>query len=353
MTLRRRVSTILFTLAAALLVVELQPRSAHGQTRAPLFADDERIEFTLEAPLRTLVARRARRPTVEGTIETTGADGMPVTLDVEITARGNNRLEVCSFPPLSLRLESRTAGTAFAGHDLFELSTRCRAVEAYEQYLELEYLVYRMYDQVADYALAVRPASVRYVDTDRRRTRVDEAPAFFVERFEQLGNRFGLTVADVERITSRNLHRRSLATMTLFQYLVGNTDWSTLEGSSGQNCCHNVVPFASADSPELVVVPFDFDQSGIIDASYAVPNEILRIRSVRQRVYRGFCTTNDLLDETITRFNEARPRMEALFEDDRLTETFRKRALDYLNRSFELINDPSAREREIDGACRD
>ena len=76
--------------------------------------------------------------------------------------------------------------------------------------------------------------------------------------------------------------RQELATLALFQYLIGNTDWSALYG-------HNTVALQDANET-LNVVPYDFDFSGLVDLSYAVPAPELSIRTVRRRVFRGFCT---------------------------------------------------------------
>ncbi len=40
-------------------------------------------------------------------------------------------------------------------------------------------------------------------------------------------------------------------------------------------------------------VPYDFDSSGLVNAHYAAPPEGLRVRNIRQRLYRGFCAFKD------------------------------------------------------------
>ncbi len=49
----------------------------------------------------------------------------------------------------------------------------------------------------------------------------------------------------------------SLALLDVFQYFLGNTDWSALAGPAGEECCHNVVPYVRADGV-LVPVPVRF-----------------------------------------------------------------------------------------------
>jgi len=49
----------------------------------------------------------------------------------------------------------------------------------------------------------------------------------------------------------------------------------------------------------VLVVPYDFDVSGLVNARYAFPDRRLRIKKVTQRVYRGLCTDRDVLRAAI------------------------------------------------------
>ena len=80
----------------------------------------------------------------------------------------------------------------------------------------------------------------------------------------------------------------ALALLDVFQYLIGNTDWSAFAGPRGEDCCHNVVPYVRADGT-FVPVAYDFDASGIVNPPHAAPDQRLPIRNVRQRLYRGRC----------------------------------------------------------------
>jgi hypothetical protein len=54
----------------------------------------------------------------------------------------------------------------------------------------------------------------------------------------------------------------------------------------------------------IIAVPYDFDHSGLVNAPYANPAEELRMSSIRQRRFRGYCVQdlnvyNDVLAEYI------------------------------------------------------
>ena len=49
----------------------------------------------------------------------------------------------------------------------------------------------------------------------------------------------------------------------------------------------------------LIAVPYDFDHSGLVNASYAKPNPILNTSSVTERVYRGLCNRDPNMFQSI------------------------------------------------------
>jgi hypothetical protein len=339
------------TILLLIAVAPLTALSADGAP-APLFASDEEIELTLELPLRRLLQQRASHPAVEGTVVVNDA-AAALPLDVEVTTRGHSRLELCAFPPLRLNFRrDQVAGTLFAGQNRLKLVTRCRETESYTNYLRLEYFAYRMYGELTEAAFRVRPLHARYVDTER-----DGAPrtahAFLVEPIAGVAERLGWQTMAVPRLRLEQLEPRALARLALFQFMIGNTDWAVTQPTLGEDvCCHNGNVLAAPDSTAShVVVPFDFDSAGLVDAEYAKPDERLRIRSVRERLYRGFCATNGYLDETIAAFNAARRAIEDLLEEQPLTPRAHAAAAAYLARSYEIINDEGEKQRQIVDRC--
>lgn len=339
--------------AVVVLCVALAPwSSSEAQPDSPLFSGHEPISMTLEAPVRRLVNRRDRRET-DALVRYTTADGTLVALEAEIRTRGNSRLELCSFPPLSLKFKrKRVRDTLFAEQKRLKLVTLCRPNTAFEQYLELEYLAYRVYATVSDYAFRVRPVRMQYVDTARN-GRVTEAPAFFIENIRGVAERTDRVRARRRSVAAEELEPASLAVLSLFQFMIGNTDWSALAAAEGEACCHNTALLADRDRADgVVAVPYDFDQAGLVNASYARPPQGLGLRSVKQRLYRGLCSTNDELDAAIAVFNAARPAIESLVDEAALDESGRMRALDYLAGAYEIFNDPVRRDEQIIARCR-
>ena len=63
---------------------------------------------------------------------------------------------------------------------------------------------------------------------------------FFIEDLDDAARRNGMTPAQVgDRILSSQLDPRQAARVALFQYMIGNLDWSMRAGPQGEGCCHN------------------------------------------------------------------------------------------------------------------
>lgn len=343
------------SLGAALLVGILRFADANAQESGgglPTFADEMPLELRITAPFRELAGNDDDRTEHDAVIEFAGPDGEPMTADIEVRIRGRSRLDNCSFPPLSLDFpRDDMVGTVFEGQNRLKLVTLCGQASAFRDYLIQEYAIYRMLNLLTDRSFRVRWATVEYIYTDTRRPRSELEPAFLIEEDWEVADRLGMEVIDTERIELDSLDHAYTTLVILFQFLIGNTDWAVIEGPPGESCCHNGKAIGNPGGP-LSVLPYDFDNAGMISPPYAVPAEHLPIRSVRRRLYRGFCVMNGEVEGAIARFNAERSRLIGLMDDETIREGKRRRDLDYLNEFFEIVNDPESVQTQIYDRCR-
>lgn len=317
----------------------------------PLFASDEPLDITLEFPLDTIIRQAEKEPVVSGTAHYTDADGQKVSLPIKLSTRGKSRLEMCSFPPLSLQIDKKDGkGTIFKGQKELKIATHCHPNATFRSYILQEFSIYRAFNVLTDISFRARYLNITYQDTDKP-TRTIVANGFVLESVRELANRLELKRQKVSVVKSSQLDPEYAALAALFQFLIGNTDWSTSRGHDGANCCHNGKVLSLPGAAEgWQVVPYDFDQSGIINTSYSVPAESLRIRSVRQRVYRGKCSHVSGTDDAIGLFNQNRQALEAALLPQGIKK--RKSAVKYVDEFYEIINDPKKRRKNIDDRCR-
>jgi hypothetical protein len=333
----------------ALLLLALVPGMVPAD-ELPLFESDEPIEITIEFPLRDLLREAADRPVVDAVASYTSASGEVTSLSVKMSTRGRSRLGVCRFPPLALSVKKKAAeGTIFEGQKSLKIVTHCRSNVLYRDYLLQEYGIYAALNVLDDASFRVRLLNVTYRDSTNPEFEIAEQ-AFFIESVGEVASRNGLERKKTPEISISQLDGSYAALTAMFQYMIGNTDWSVRKSEEGSNCCHNGRALGPAgEKTGWMVIPYDFDQAGLVNAEYAMPAAQLRLRSVRQRLWRGRCVHNGYLDNLIVLFNEKRGEIESelVMSGSRQEKSAKK----YIDGFYKLINDPKKRQKFIDKSC--
>ena len=358
--LRVMLAPLPLALVVTALAQEPTPTAGPRAPAAPLFASHDPLTFSIEAPLSTIFKDRGEeRNERPAKLILAGNDGQLVRLDVAIRTRGKTRAErrICEFPPLRLDFDREGKGTVFEGQNALKLVVHCQdGRPEYDQYVLQEYLVYRMYNLLTDVSFKARLARVTYVDTDGKRDTVTQN-AVLVEDVDDMAARNGRQALRIRAVPPHLVDPRSIALVGVFQYMIGNPDWSlfTVEPNE-EECCHNTVPIGAESGP-IFSVPYDFDVSGIVNTRYAnrlfAPEQRnLGIRRVRDRAYRGLCAAASHLPEVFALFNAKRDAIYALYrEQPGLHAEVAKETLEYLDAFYETINDPAKRGREIERRC--
>jgi hypothetical protein len=340
-------------LRITLYAMTLWTAAAGGQERVPddpLFESSERLDVVIEAPWSTYLRSKSRDEDLQGRLLIGTADDTGQAFDIGIRARGRSRHDWCDFPPVLLNFKrSQVEDTLFENQNKLKLVVHCKASAAFEQIVLKEYLVYRMLNTLTERSFRVRLLHVTFVDSDGRLNDI-ERYAFLIEHKQRLAERLGKEIVEVERAKVGDLQPADLNTASVFAYMIGNTDFSPIIGPGGE-CCHNVVLFSNGNGA-LLAVPYDFDQSGVVDAPYAQPNRKFGIRTVRQRVYRGRCANNDYIDDTLQIFRDRhRQVVELVDRQEGLQDATRRRVRDYIEGFFRIIDDPRRIKREIVDEC--
>ncbi|MBP6513778.1 MAG: hypothetical protein KA224_01265 [Steroidobacteraceae bacterium] len=325
-----------------------------GSHGSPLFDEHTELAVVLKYPVRRMLRDPRAKEELAGMLHYQGPDGREASLSIKVRARGNTRLDLCDFPPLRLEFDpAQTAGTPFAGEKHLKLVTHCRPGNRYADYVRLEQRIYRAYGLITPASFKTRALAVTYVDSVERMVPV-AAPAFLMEDGDDMAGRIGMREARMSVLNPADVDPVQTGLMELFQFMIGNTDWSAYAPKDGsKECCHNGhVLRPVRDGGKFVVVPFDFDYAGLIDAEYAAVSRAAGVRRVRQRIYRGLCAHNDQVPASIRRFQEVRPQLEALFEGGGIGKVASHRALVYVQEFYGIIGDATEVQRWIYDYCR-
>lgn len=314
-----------------------------------LFQSDEPLFLTLSMDVKTVIRDIEEKESHLAEISYTDQEGNNVKLPIKIKVRGNFRKNPvnCDFPPLRLNFSSSTVkNTIFEGQDKIKLVTHCRSrKDLYEQNVLKEYLAYKLYNLFTEESYCVRLVHLTYADT---KGKIDtlEKMAFLIEPNQQLARRNDCEILKVEHLQQERTNRHKMNVLSVFQYMIGNTDWSVW-------ALHNVIMLKENPTALPIVVPYDFDWCGIVSAPYAVPAENLPIESVRTRWYRGFCRPDAELQLVLDEF---RQRREEIYHTCRnvpfLSEKDLNKTIKYMDQFFKTLENPRAVKVAFHQNCR-
>lgn len=267
------------------------------------------------------------------------------SIDLLIKTRGHFRKlkENCTYPPIQLNFEESemSPSSYFYKQGKMKLVTPCRD----EKFVIREYLAYKIYNLVTEKSFRNRLVRITFHDNVKN-TITDPMYGFILETEEKMAERNQSNSYERLRIQPENTQREPFLTMAVFEYLIGNTDWSV-------QYLQNIKLLLTDETGIPHTVPYDFDHAGIVSAPYAKPAEQLLMTSVKQRRYRGFCIEDmSEFDEVFAMYNSLKPDIYKIYtENSLLDEKSLKSTLKFLDDFFETINNPKKSKRDFTYPC--
>ncbi|HJO12540.1 MAG: hypothetical protein QGG67_13930 [Gammaproteobacteria bacterium] len=321
----------------------------------PLFDSADMLDLTLTAPFDLIDDERDKEKEYEGSLSYLDATGAEVVLDAQFSVRGNWRLDKrnCRYSQLWINLRrGQVQGTLFENQNRLKLVVQCNRANRYADYIIKELQAYQLFSELSEIHFDTRLVNVSYADSERPNNSRNHI-AFFIEHQNRLADRFGFSEVELNTIPREELNKQQSKLMSLFMYLLGNTDYSMIQGPEDEECCHNA-KLLQNPAGEYIPVPYDFDASGFVDTTYAPePNPAFSLRNNRQRLYRGFCVSEEELNGAIAEFMESREQMTAIVADTTyVSSRSANRTLGYMEDFFEILEDPRRIEREFVDDCR-
>lgn len=261
------------------------------------------------------------------------AMGEWVEMDGKVRVRGRYRRRVCDFPPLRINFSKKDLREqGLLPFDKLKLVTHCMKGKDSKEAVLREYLAYQMYAALSPYALRAQLVKVNYINTGTGRKQRNYG--ILLEDVEELAFRsghevceecFGMSAEDVA-VDNYYIH-------TLFQYMIGNTDWSLSQ-------VRNIDVLKPLNTGPCRIVPYDFDFAGLVDVPYAIPNADVGQQTIGQRVYMGDEPKAELPAEVKQHFRQARPAIEAKVKDcPGLNKRAQGEVLEYLGAFFEEMGE--------------
>jgi hypothetical protein len=326
----------------------LKARRLEAEAR-PLFQRTDPIEFTLTANFNAINKDRNPESATRypATLTVAAGDGAPRDIPVKLSARGHFRRMARNCGVVPLRVEfprDGMAGTPFDGQTTLKLGTGCEDSKEYEQITLREYLQYPLFNLVTPLSFRARLARATYTD-EKSKKKSAARYALFIEHENDVARRAEGRVVELPRLVFKDLEDQTLTRMMLFEYMIGNTDFSIW-------ALHNVRVVQKPDRT-LLGVPYDFDLSGLVHAPYATPDRRLGLRSVVDRLYRGPCRSTDEFDASAAAFRAKRTGILALMDSlPDMDRAVRGEMKEYLEAFFRSIEKPASIKKALVDSCK-
>ena len=275
------ISCFFLVLVKAQKSVGTSPNNDQQISKKGLFKSDAILDITMKGNFRKILANReGEAKYYPVTLSYTVGDNKFFSIDIQVKTRGHFRREKdnCTFPPLLLTFPQVKSDSSsfFPGKSSLKLVMPCKG----EKFIVHEWLVYKLYNLITPQSFRARLVKVSLVDIDNKKM-----PASFygiiLEEEKQMAKRNDMVVVK-RKIRPQQTMMQPFLRMAVFEYLIGNTDWSV-------DYMQNIKLIAADSTAVPTAVPYDFDLSGIVNSPYAKPAPELKMNSVRQRRYRGYC----------------------------------------------------------------
>jgi hypothetical protein len=263
-----------------------------------LFKMDEIMEISLRFDLSTFLRTRPKKDYLNSNITFHLSETDSICKDIRLRSRGAFRNQYCSFPPIELNFKKVDFGyTDLNRISKLKLVPQCSSGKQNEDYVLREYLAYKLFNVMTDTSFRVRLLRVNYIDTKKKRKTIMQY-GFFIEPAEMLASRTNSLQIKPRAITQKNIFPKVMDRLAIFNYMIGNYDWAVPNQ-------HNIVilkPLVYESLGLALAIPYDFDWTGLVNASYAIPAEVVGTQNVRERLFLGVCRSKAVYQEDLEIF---------------------------------------------------
>lgn len=308
------------------------------------FTSEIPLEMTLQFPRKGLLEQTNDSTYLPTTLQLFYGDTLH-TIQALIRSRGDFRRKNCFFTPLKLKFDAaQTSGTPIEGISKIKVVLPCKKEAGKDDLLIREYLAYKIYEGLMPYHFRTKLIDVQWKDTSRKRGSVYAAKAIMLEDIDETAMRY--ESKEIKRMIPPQQQDDSTSVgLAYFEFLIANTDYST----RGR---HNVKLIFK--DGRIFPIPYDFDLSGLVNASYAevsgMRNLSKRIDDVTQRAYKGYLRDHAVMYAMRQHYLEQKDQVlsvirahEGLFKDNGTTRTI----LQFVSDFYEVLEDDKKFERQI------
>jgi hypothetical protein len=313
----------------------------------PLFQNEEPLSIRLAYSFKEIVKNKADSVYLPTMLFYKNNENTWDSIAIRIRGRGDFRRRNCFFTPIRIKIKKGdTKNTLFDGNKNLKLVLPCQPADSYNELVLREYLCYQFYEPATPYTFNTRLLDVTLSNEGKKNDKTYQVKGFFIEDDDKVAKRFHGKVLDGVKLNPYQLNDTSTLRHDFFEFMIANTDWS----SSFQH--NNKV--IKTEPRTYIPIAYDFDMAGFVDAPYSTYSETLGISSVRERVFRGYCRSEDVTRFVRAEYIKAKPDIMGVF--DRYESYFNPKEFagmkKYILEFFDILENEKTFSDKVLKACR-
>ena len=330
------------------IVVHSLAGNIHAQDTAALFQNEQPLEIRFDISLQDIRKNTSDSIYFPTLLYYKSQEGRWDSIPVSIRARGNFRRKHCFFPPVRIKIKKGDSNqTVFQGIKSLKLVLPCQVAKDNNYDLIVkEYICYKLYEPVTQYRFGTRMVNVTLTDVAAKHEKTYQLSGIFIEDDDAVARRHQAKVIEQDNFNPLLFADTSVLRLDLFQYMIANTDFST-------TFSHNI-KILQTKTAQYIPIPYDFDMSGFVDAPYATFDASLGIKSVRDRLYKGYCRNEKVAEFVRSEYIALEPKINAVINgyensfDPKEFAGMKK----YISEFFKIIKNDAYYRENITRKCR-
>lgn len=239
------------------------PLLVNGQEKR-LFDGTDPVDLTIRTNLLQLLDNRQEDSEYQdATITLSNGPDQTLSFDIKVETRGNFRRDSsnCDFPPIRLNFKKKEiVDTYFEGNEKIKIVSHCKTqIPEFDEFVVREYVTYKIYNLLTPLSFEVRLARITYEDTENNLDPIQRI-GFLIEDIDHLAERNQMKEFE-ETLSIQDLDKNNAILLSLFQYMIGNTDWIV-------NMSKNLKTIT--DGNTYYAIPYDFDYTLLVGTDYSL-----------------------------------------------------------------------------------
>lgn len=256
--------------------------STYAFQNGKLFKTDEPLPIKMAFSVKDLKKNTNDSTFMDSFLMLESSPGQWDTIPLEMRTRGNFRLDNCYYPPIRIKFKKKQIdGSVFEKNKSLKLVMPCQKSKGADSFIGKEFLAYQLLEDITQYYFETRLVKIKFTNLDDKKSEEVELLGFLIQDDDEVADRFEGKIVEGRKIPPSFMQDTATVRQDFFQFMIGNTDFSTL-------FLHNQKVLQMPDDT-IIPLAYDFDMCGLVNPPYAQVNTQLGIKSITDRLYRGFC----------------------------------------------------------------